>query len=209
MKRIERIIKILEKRYNTENFWKEPFKLLISTILSQRTKDEVTYKAAERLLKVANKPEKILKLSERQIEKLIYPVGFYKQKAKRIKKVCKILLEKYKGKVPNKRKELLKLPGVGSKTADVVLAYGFNKPVIAVDTHVAIISRRLGLTKNFDPEKIREDLHRVIPKKYRKIINLLFVNFGKDICRTVKPRCEVCPIQKLCPSKISFKSIEK
>jgi len=205
-KRIERIIKILEKRYNTENFWKEPFELLISTILSQRTKDEVTHKAAKSLLKVANKPEKILKLSKKQIEKLIYPVGFYKQKAKRIKEVCKILLEKYGGKVPNKREKLLKLPGVGGKTADIVLAYGFNKPVIAVDTHVAIISRRLGLTKNSDPEKIREDLHKAIPKKYRKIINLLFVNFGKEICRSVNPRCEVCPIKKFCKELSSNKT---
>ena len=203
--KIEKIIKILSERYSTKNFWREPFKLLISTILSQRTKDEVTYKAAKRLLKVANNPEKILKLSKKQIEKLIYPVGFYKQKAKRIKEVCKILLEKYGGKVPDKRKELLKLPGVGGKTADIVLAYGFNKPVIAVDTHVATISRRLGLTKNYEPEKIREDLHKIIPKKYRKIINLLFVNFGKEICRSVKPRCEICPIKNFCkeyPNKI-------
>jgi endonuclease-3 len=139
-----------------------------------------------------------LKLSEKQIEKLIYPAGFYRQKAKRIKKICKILIERYKGKVPDSREELLKLPGVGLKTSDVVLSYGYGKPVIAVDTHVFHVARRLGLTKSNNIEKIREDLHKQIPEKYRLILNLLFVEFGKDICRTIKPKCEVCPIKKFC-----------
>jgi endonuclease-3 len=197
-KTIVKIIKQLNKRYRIKPWKEKPFKVLISCILSQRTKDEVTRKASKKLFKAANTPEKILKLSKKQIEKLIYPVGFYRQKAKKIKKLCKILLDEYKGKVPRTREELLLLPGVGPKTADVVLSYGYGKPVIAVDTHVAVISRRLGLTKNEDPEKIREDLHKLIPLKFRRVVNLLFVEFGKEFCRTLKPRCSECPIKEYC-----------
>jgi endonuclease-3 len=196
---IQKIIQILQRKYKIEPWKENPFKILISTILSQRTKDEITRGAAKRLFKIANTPEKILRLSEKEIAKLIYPVGFYRQKAKKIKKLCKILLEKYNGKVPSTREELLKLPGVGFKTADVVLCCSFGQAIIPIDVHVAIISRRLGLTKNKDTEKIREDLHRKIPKKSRRIVNLLFVEFGKDICRTAKPRCYICPILKFCP----------
>jgi endonuclease-3 len=198
MRKIERIISILNKKYKIKPWRDDPFKVLISCILSQRTKDEVTREASEKLFKFANAPEKILKLSVKKIESLIYPVGFYKQKAKRIKKVCKILIEKYNGKVPNSREELLKLPGVGFKTADVVLSYGYGKPVIAIDTHVFQVARRLGLTKSDNPEKIREDLHKIIPEKFRLIVNLLFVEFGKEICRTIRPKCEACPIKEFC-----------
>lgn len=197
-KTIVKIFKQLNKLYRIKIWKEDPFKVLISCILSQRTKDEVTRKASKKLLKVANTPGKILKLSERQIEKLIYPVGFYRQKARKIRELCKILLEKYKGKVPKTRKELLLLPGVGFKTADVVLSYGYGKPVIAVDVHVAVISRRLGISKSEDPEKIREELHRIVPTKFRKFVNALFVEFGKDVCRTAKPLCNVCPIKSYC-----------
>jgi endonuclease-3 len=198
MGRVEKIISILNKKYKIKVWRDDPFKVLISCILSQRTKDEVTREASKRLLEVASTPEKILKLSEKEIEKLIYPVGFYKQKAKRIKKICKILIQKYGGKVPDSREELLKLPGVGFKTSDVVLSYGYGKPVIAIDTHVFHVSRRLGLTKSSDPEKIREDLHKLIPEKHRLVVNLLFVEFGKEICRTINPKCEVCLVRKFC-----------
>src|SRR3989337_3571289 len=162
MERAERIIKILNKRYKVESFREPPFRVLIGTVLSHRTKDDVSWPAYERLLKTANTPEKMAKLSVSQIAKVIRPTGFYNQKAKRIKKICKILLEKYMGKVPRTREEMMNLPGVGGKTADIVLSFSFGKPVIAVDTHVAVVSRRLGFTKNKDPEKIREDLHRII-----------------------------------------------
>ena len=197
-KTIVKIIKQLNKLYHIEIWKEDPFKVLISCILSQRTKDEITREASRKLFRVADTPNKLLKLSEKKIANLIYPVGFYRQKAKKIKKLCKILLKKYEGKVPEIREELLKLPGVGFKTADVVLSYGFKKPVIAVDVHVKVISRRLGLTKSEDPEQIREDLHRLIPIKFRRFVNLLFVEFGKDICRTARPRCDVCPIRKYC-----------
>lgn len=206
MSGVEKIIKILNKKYEIK-FWKEePFKLLVGTILSQRTKDEKTSQAWKRLFSKANTPEKILRLNEKQIENLIKGVGFYRQKAKRIKQVSRIILEKYGGRVPSSREELMKFPGVGPKTADVVLSYSFGIPVIAVDTHVATISKRLGWTKSNKPEKIREDLHKIIPKKYRLIVNSLFVEFGKDICKA-KPRCYLCPIVKFCkyePKNLKF-----
>ncbi|MFH7882530.1 MAG: endonuclease III, partial [Candidatus Aenigmatarchaeota archaeon] len=199
------IIKILQKKYKIKIWREKPFKILIATILSQRTKDEITRGATKKLFKLADTPEKILKLNEKEIEKLIKPVGFYRQKAKRIKKVAEIILKKHNGKVPDSRDELLKLPGVGFKTADVVLCYGFKKDVVPVDTHVAIIARRLKLTNSKDPEKIREELHEKIPRKYRRIFNLLMVEFGKDICKTAKPRCETCHIKNFCPSKFLIK----
>ena len=198
-RRIEKIIEILNRKYKVK-LWKEnPFKVLVTTVISQRTKDEVTRKASKKLFSVASTPEKILKLSEKRIAELIYPSGFYKEKAKRIKQICKILLKKYKGKVPATREELLKLPGVGWKTADVILCYGFGKEVIPVDVHVSVVSRRLNLTKSKNLEKIREDLHEAIPRKYRRIVNHLFVEFGKEICQTRLPLCYKCPIVKLCP----------
>ena len=198
---IKKIIKILLRKYKVKEWKASPFEILISTIISQRTKDEITREASKRLFKVARTPEKILKLKEEEIAKLIKPAGFYNQKAKRIKEIAKILVEKYKGKIPNKRSELLKLPGVGFKTADVVLCYGFKKHVIPVDTHVATVAKRLGLTNSSDPEKIRKALHEKIPKKYRRIFNLLVVEFGKDVCRKLRPRCEVCAIKQYCPSR--------
>lgn len=201
MKTIEKIVKELNKIYDVKPWREDPFKVLITTILSQRTKDEVTREASKKLLEKADTPKKLLKLRKKEIEKLIYPVGFYRQKAKKIKKLSKILLEKYGGKVPSSRDELMKLPGVGSKTADCVLCFGYGRNEIPVDTHVAVISRRLGLTDSEDPEKIRNDLHKKIPEKLRPIVNSLFVEFGKDICRTVKPKCYACPILEFCPYK--------
>ena len=194
----EKVIKKLGKIYKIKIWKANPFKVLIACILSQRTKDEITRKATQKLFSKASTPEKILKLKEKEIEELIYPVGFYREKAKRIKKICKILLKQYKGKVPSQREELLKLPGVGSKTADVVLAYGFGKPVVAVDTHVFHIARRLGLSKGKTPEEVRNDLNRIVPKKFKRLVNLLFVEFGKEICRTNKPKCEICPVKQFC-----------
>jgi endonuclease-3 len=197
-KTILKIIKELNKLYDVKFRKENPFRLLIGVLLSQRTRDEVSWPANDRLFDRAKNVDDFLKLSQKEIEKIIYPVGFYRQKAKRIKQICKILLEKYNEKVPNTREELMKLPGVGPKTADIVLCYSYGLPVIAVDTHVAAVSKRLHLTKYSDPEKIREDLHRQIPEKLRAIVNLLFVGFGKDICRTIKPKCYICPIVNLC-----------
>ena len=176
-----------------------PFKVLISCLLSLRTKDAVTAKASKSLFETADAPEEIIRLSTKQIEKLIYPVGFYKTKAKRIKEICKVLLEKYNGKVPDKEQELLNLKGVGRKTMNIVMTYGFNKKeFIAVDTHVHRISNRLGWVKTKTPEQTEFELKKVIPKKHWQEINNLFVTFGQNICLPISPFCSRCPINKYC-----------
>jgi endonuclease-3 len=199
-KTIITIIKVLDKLYGFRIKREDPFKVLIGVVLSQRTKDEVSFPATDRLIKKAKNLDGILKLSTGEIEKIIYPVGFYKTKAKRIREICRILKEKYRGKIPRDREELMKLPGVGGKSADIVLSYGYGEPVIACDVHVIWISNQLGWTKTFNPEKVREDLHRIIPVKYRRTLNDILVQFGKEICRTGRPKCYICPIRKYCPS---------
>ena len=201
--KIRIICRFLRKRYkhhllDLKNWHKDNFQLLIATILSQRTRDENTEKAAAQLLRVAKTPGAILNLNLRILKTLIKPSGFYRQKAKNIKKVCKILLEKYNGKIPITRAKLLELPGVGYKTADVVLCYGFSKKTIPVDVHVAVCSKRLGLTENSEPEKIRIDLENIVPENCKRIINLGFVNFGREICLTRNPRCSICELKKIC-----------
>ena len=182
-----------------------PFKVLISCLLSLRTKDAVTAKASKRLFEVADTPEKIIKLNIKQIEKLIYPVGFYKTKARRIKEICKVLIEKYRSKVPESEEELLKLKGIGRKTMNIVMTYGFHsKDHIAVDTHVKRIPNRLGWVKTKTPEETEKELLKVIPKKYWHDINNDLVTFGQNICVPVSPFCSKCPVNKYC-NKIGVK----
>jgi len=183
--------------------WEEiihtPFTVLISCILSLRTKDEVTEKAATRLLKKHNTPEKILQLSEKQIQKLIYPAGFYKTKAKRIKEISKTLINEYHSKVPEKFDELLKLKGVGRKTANIVMTYGHKKQgYLAIDTHCHRIPNRIGWIKTKTPDETEKQLKKILPKKYWMEFNHLFVNFGQTICVPVSPFCSRCPIEKHC-----------
>ena len=183
--------------------WEEiihtPFTVLISCILSLRTKDEVTEKASVRLLKKHNTPEKILKLSEKEIQELIYPVGFYKTKAKRIRELSKTLIEKYNSKVPEDFNELLKLKGVGRKTANIVMTYGHKKQGhLAIDTHCHRIPNRLGWIKTKTPEETEKTLKKILPKKYWMEFNHLFVKFGQTICLPVSPLCSKCPIEKHC-----------
>jgi endonuclease-3 len=178
----------------------DPFQVLIRCVLSQRTREENTEVASKKLFKVAKTPNKILKLSNRNLEKLIKSSGFYRQKTKRIKQICKILLRDYKGKVPKTREELLKLPGVGWKTSAIVLSYGYGIPIIAVDTHVFRISKRLGLAnEDDDVEEVRERLQNTFPKNKWYLVNLGFVNFGREICLPRFPKCNVCPLLKFCP----------
>lgn len=179
---------------------KDPFKVLISCVLSLRTKDAVTAKASKKLFRVADTPEKILKLSTKQIEKLIYPVGFYKTKAKNIKLICKDLIEKYNRKVPRNEEDLLKLKNVGRKTMNIVMTYGFgSNEHIAVDTHVHRISNRLGWVKTKIPEETETELLRIIPKKYYYDINDLLITFGQNVCVPVSPFCSKCSVNKYCP----------
>ena len=175
-----------------------PFQILISTIISLRTKDEVTAEASERLFKLADNPYDMLKLSEEEIAKAIYPAGFYRNKAKTIKKISQILIEKYNGQVPDTIEELLKLPGVGRKTANLVLALSFNKPAICVDVHVHRITNRLGFVKTKTPEETEQELMKKVPKKYWNKINDLLVAFGQTICKPVSPFCSKCPVSQYC-----------
>jgi endonuclease-3 len=209
---IDKLIKTLKERYGKDIKIKpstdhEVFKLLISTILSQRTRDENTEKAANNLFSKADTPEKILKLRKKELEELIRPSGPYRQKAKRIKEVSKIILEKYKGKVPKTREELMNLPGVGYKTADVVLMYGHGIPSIAIDTHCNRIPKRIGLVdEKANVEEVKRVLESLIPKKDWYIVNMGLVQFGREICRPINPKCEICPMSKYCKYFINLKN---
>lgn len=172
--------------------------MLISCILSLRTQDSTTAKASHRLFAFADTPEAMLKLSAKKIEKLIYPVGFYKTKAKAIRHICRTLLEVYDGKVPDEIDELLKLTGVGRKTANLVVTLGYNKPGICVDTHVHRISNRWGYVKTKTPEQTEIALRAKLPKPYWIEYNDLLVSFGQHLCRPISPLCSQCPVKRFC-----------
>jgi endonuclease-3 len=172
--------------------------VLSSTIISLRTKDEVTLAASQRLLKKAPSPAALHKMTKAAIEKLIYPAGFYRNKAASLKEIAAILLAKYKGKVPDKMEELLALPGVGRKTANLVLNEAFDIDAICVDIHVHRISNRCGWLSSSTPEETEMILREILPKKYWKRINYLLVLYGQKLCRPVSPYCSRCVIKKQC-----------
>jgi endonuclease-3 len=178
--------------------YQSPFRVLISCILSLRTQDATTAKASHRLFAVADSAPAMLKLSAKQIEKLIYPVGFYKTKAINILQICHSLIDDYQGKVPDDLDELLKLKGVGRKTANLVVTLGYQKPGICVDTHVHRISNRWGYVKTKTPEKTEFALRAKLPKSYWIEYNDLLVSFGQHLCRPISPLCSGCPIRKYC-----------
>ncbi|UCG95742.1 MAG: endonuclease III [archaeon] len=200
MDKMKKIIRFLEKRYGyPEIGGGSKFRLLVTTVLSQRTRDENTSRAAKRLFSVAKTPEAICKLPLKRIEKLIRPSGPYRQKAERIKKLSKIILKDHKGRVPMTREELMKLPGVGYKTADIVLSYGFGVPTIAVDTHVNRIPKRIGVVnEKAGVEEVRKRLESFVTGKKRFLVNLGLVRFGQEICRPVNPKCSECPLKGVC-----------
>lgn len=178
---------------------RDPFKVLISTIISSRTKDEVTLEASRRLFSLADTPETMKNLSERRIAECIYPAGFYTTKAKHIRKASVLLTENFAGKVPESRDDLLLLPGVGRKTANLVLNLGFGIPAICVDTHVHRISNRIGFVHTKSPDKTERALMKILPKNYWIEINGLFVAFGKKICTPRSPLCSTCTFREECP----------
>lgn len=180
---------------------KDPFRILISTLISLRTKDEVTLPSSLRLFKVADTPEKMVKLREQKIARLIYPSAFYRTKAKRIKAICKTLIHQYKGKVPSDLEQLLQLKGVGRKTANLVMTLGFRKLGICVDTHVHRISNRLGWVKTKTPEQTEFALRKILPEQYWISYNDYLVAFGQTLCRPISPWCSRCPIDFLCLKK--------
>jgi endonuclease-3 len=191
---VEKIVKLFPRG----RFSSDPFRILICTILSQRTRDENTERACEKLFARYRDVFELAKASATDLYELIRESGMYKQKAERIVEVAKILVEKYSGKIPNKLEELLKLPGVGRKTANIVLYQGFGQPAIAVDTHVHRISNRLGLVKTKRPDETEEQLKKLIPKHLWGPMNGSMVEFGRRICQPIKPKCEACPLNSEC-----------
>lgn len=204
---IKQIIEILR---DTKSDWREPivteiaktdrdaFKILVSTIISLRTKDDVTREASERLYQLADTPERMLQLSNEQIEQAIYPAGFYKNKTKNILSVSADIINRYGGVVPDDIDELLTLDGVGRKTANLVVTQAYGKPGICVDTHVHRISNRLGYVKTKNPTETEFALREHLPEEYWIEYNDLLVAFGQNVCRPISPLCSQCPIHDHC-----------
>ena len=183
----------------------DPFAVLISCIISLRTRDEVTELASARLFALANTPVELLKLSDSKIEKAIYPAAFFRNKTKSMKEMCNIFVEEYSGKIPDKLEELLKLKGVGRKTANLTLTLGHNKPGICVDIHVHRICNRLGYVKTKSPDETEMVLREILPKQFWKGFNDLLVSFGQNLCKPVSPFCSTCGIENHC-SKVDVAS---
>ena len=177
---------------------RDPFRVLIACILSLRTQDTTTGPASDRLFAAAATPPAMLELPARRIAKLIYPVGFYRTKARVILGICRDLLERFGGRVPDTIDELLTLKGVGRKTANLVVTMGYGKPGICVDTHVHRISNRLGYVKTRNPEETEMALRGKLPRRYWIGYNDLLVSFGQNICVPISPRCSLCPVATLC-----------
>ena len=178
--------------------WKDPFLVLISCLLSLRTKDETTLPACGRLFARAHDMKGLLKVPVKELEELIYPVGFYRTKARTLHGVCRDLLGRFNGKVPDDLDRLLTLKGVGRKTANLVLTEGFGKPGICVDTHVHRISNRLGYVKTNAPDEMEFALRKKLPPEYWIEYNALLVTWGQNVCRPVSPLCSRCPVDKIC-----------
>lgn len=178
---------------------RDPFKILVSCILSLRTQDRTTRAASERLYELASTPEELAKLPVGMIEKAVYPVGFYRVKAKTIKTLSREIVEKYASRVPDEIEELLTLKGVGRKTANLVVTLGYDRPGICVDTHVHRITNRWGLVKTKTPEETEFALRKRLPLKYWKETNGLLVAFGQGVCKPISPLCSACALDPLCP----------
>lgn len=197
----DKICKILKSVYpevRTQLRHKNPFELLIATILSAQCTDRQVNSVTPSLFRNLAMPHDFAKAPLEKIEKLIRPTGFFHNKAKNIKKCSQVLMEKHNGEVPKTLDELTELPGVGRKTANVVLGAAFGIQGMVVDTHVKRISKRLGLTENTDPTKIEFDLMKIIPKKNWNDFGLHLVYFGRDVCKARKPECASCPLCNLC-----------
>jgi len=184
----------------SESQEEDPFQVLIATLLSARTQDATTLAASTRLFRVAKTPRTMARLSVRQIERLIYPVSFYRHKAKHVKATCGILVSRFGGRVPTTMDELLMLPGVGRKTANLVLILAFKSlKNICVDTHVHRISNRLGWVRTNTPDETEQALYRATASRWWPYINLYLVTWGQNVCRPLYPRCGACAIEPYCP----------
>lgn len=198
------VVKILEKRYLTGSKPEhvsdvDPFKILVGALLSHRTRDEMTDIAYNELFNRYKNPAELADADVREIAKTIKRVGFYRQKAKRIKKIARIIYGERGGRVPESREELMKLPGVGPKTADIVLSAAFSKPEVAVDTHVQAVAVRLGIaSEKAGYEEIKRNITTLAAEEDLPIINHLFVSFGREVCKKPRPKCSICPITTFC-----------
>ena len=205
-------MQILAKYYNHSNkttlnrMRKKPdaFKILISCLLSLRTKDTNTEKVSKKLFEIAQTPKQITAIPIEELEKLIYSSGHYKKKARTLQHVSKEIIKKFDSKVPNTKESLLSIKGIGPKTANIVLAFAFGENVLPIDTHCHRIPNRLGWVETKTPEKTEKELEKILPKKYWREFNAIFVQFGKDICQPISPWCSKCPIKDYCP-KISIR----
>jgi endonuclease-3 len=180
------------------HFTQTPFMVLIACVLSLRTQDKTTYAASQRLFELSREPQAMALLDAATIEQAIYPVGFYKTKAKNIRMICRILVERCDGQVPDAIDALLKLPGVGRKTANLVVTLGFGKPGICVDTHVHRIANRWGYVQTKTPEQTEMALRAKLPRRYWLIINDLLVAYGQNVCKPISPYCSQCKLQPFC-----------
>lgn len=209
--KIEKIMEILKSHYpshekTTLNRMRRDgensdaaFKILISCLLSLRTQDKNTEKASKKLFAVANTAEEIIKLSDAELENLIFSSGHYKKKARTLKHVSEVILNEFNGRVPSNKEELMSIKGIGPKTANIVLAFAFGKDVLPIDTHCHRIPNRLGWISTKTPEKTEKELEKILPKEYWKDFNAIFVQFGQTICKPISPLCSQCPINYLCP----------
>jgi endonuclease-3 len=205
MENIEKILKILEKKFpastttlNNMRGKADAFKILISCLLSLRARDETTEIVSKELFKVADTPEKIAKIPTTKLKKIIFKSGHYNKKALALKSVSKEILNNYAGKVPKTYDELISIKHIGPKTANIVLAFAYGQKVIPVDTHCHRVPNRMGWVKTKNANETEKELIKIIPKKYWKEFNSIFVQFGRTICTPLSPKCSICPIEKYC-----------
>lgn len=198
MKDVAKIMRAIKQHVSYRKHKSSPFEVLIFTVLSQRTRDENTERASEQLFSKFNTPSKLAKADLNEIERLIKPSGFYRVKAKYVKAISNQLVRRFNGKVPNKLDELLSLPGVGRKTANCTLVYGFGIPAIPVDIHCHRIPNRIGLIKTKTPEQSEFALMKIIPKEYWIEFNDIIVKFGQTVCLPINPKCNICKVAPYC-----------
>ena len=200
---MSRVLSRLGKDYDITRFARtngpDPYRILIGCVISLRTKDEVSYPATERLFRRASTPERMLRLREATIAKLIYPAGFYRRKAEQIRAISRNLLEQHGGQVPDTIESLLDLPGVGRKTANLVVTLGFDKPGICVDVHVHRITNRLSWVETRHPHETEEALRGCLPRRHWIPINEILVRHGQQVCKPISPLCSTCPVKEDCP----------
>jgi len=206
MEKIDDIMQILEKHFDyTERttlnrMRKNPdaFKILISCLISLRTRDENTEKVTKKLFEIASTPEEIANMNTRKLEKIIFSSGHYRKKARTLKHVSQVILE-HNGKVPDRKEELLSIKGIGPKTANIVLGFAYGQLVIPVDANIHRIVNRLGWVQTKTAEKTEKELEKILPKKYWREFNGIFILFGRAICVPISPKCSICPVNEYCP----------